>query len=798
MTGLISDIRHAVRTLAKSPGFTVVAVATLGLGIGANTALFSVVDAALLRPLPYADPGRLVYVRETQPELDDAPASAADYLDWAREVRSFSALGASRFEWLTLTGRGEPERLQTEAVTANLLPLLGAATVRGGVFSAAEETPGADSSVILAEHVWKKLGHPAVGETLRLNGRPRGIAGVLPATFDYPQGTDLWVPLALTPAERANRATHGIQVVGRLAGNATLATAQSEMDALEARLAKAHPDTNEGHGVRLVSLRDELFGRLRATLVVLLGAVAFVLLLACANLANLLLARNATRAREMAVRAALGAGRGRLVRQLLTESCLLAGAGALLALAVAAWGIALLEAWKPWQLGAGAVARLDGRVLAFTAHAALGTALLFGLVPALSLSSARLTDALASSGRTTSGPGRGKARAVLAIAQVAIALGLLIGAGLMVRSAERLGRVDPGFEATDVLTVRVTLPSSRYAADADLARFATDVVARLAALPGVTAAAAANSPPMYGESTSGNFEIEGRPDFPAGSAPLAMYRIATPGYLRAMGIPLKAGREFTGADRADSVPVAVVSEDMAKKFWPGESPLGKRVKIGWGSDTAFREIVGVAGSVRGERLDRAPMAEIYMPFAQHPVAGLNLLVATALPEKSTLEPVRRAIWSLDPDLPVPKLVSVRELVTRSVARRAFSTRLLSAFGCVALLLASLGIYGVLSQLVSERRREIGIRLTLGAQRRDIFRLVAGRGARLTAVGIVLGVAGALVLTKALAALLYDVSPTDPATFGVLTAVMAAVSFAASALPARRATRVDPMVTLRSE
>jgi len=798
MTGLTSDLRHAARTLARRPGFAVVAVVTLGLGIGANTALFSVVDAALLRPLPFADASRLVYVRETQPELDDAPASVADFLDWARDAKSFSAVGASRFQWLTLTGRGAPERLQGSAVSASLLSLLGVAPEEGRLFSPSDETAGADRTVILAERVWRRLGRPRVGELLRLNGEPRTVAGVLPATFDYPQQTDLWIPLALSPEERANRATHGIQVVGRLAPGATLARAQSEMDAIEARLAKSHAETNEGHGVRLVLLRDELFGRLRGTLVVLLGAVAFVLLLACANLANLLLARNATRAREMAVRAALGAHRGRLVRQLLTESGLLAAAGAVLAVVVAEWGIDLLEAWRPWQLGAGSEARLDGRVLLFTAGAAFATSLLFGLVPALSLSGSRLTHALASSGRTTSGPGRGRARAVLAVAQVAIALGLLIGAGLMVRSAERLGRVDPGFEASHVLTVRVTLPTSRYPGDGELARFADETVARLSVLPGVTAAAAANSPPMYGESTSGNFVVEGRAESPTASSPLAMFRIVTSGYLHTMGIPLKAGREFSAADRADSVPVALVSEDLAKKLWPGVSPLGKRVKIDWGTDRAFREIVGVAGSVRGERLDRPPMAEIYMPFSQHPVAGVNLLVATSLPAKSTLESVRRAVWSIDPDLPVPRLLPVRELVTRSIAQRAFSTRLLTAFGAVALLLASLGIYGVLSQLVSERRREIGIRLTLGAQRRDIFRLVAGRGARLTAVGIGIGIAGALVLTKTLEALLYDVSPTDPVTFAALTAVMAAVSFGASALPARRATRVDPMVTLRSE
>lgn len=797
MTGTVADLRHAVRTLAKSPGFAVIAVATLGLGIGANTALFSVVDATLLRPLPFPDPGRLVYLRETQPELDDAPAPAGDYFDWTHAA-SFSGVAASEFRWLTLTGRGAPERLQGSAVTANTFSVLGAAPKVGRLFAVSEETPGADRSVIVAERLWNRLGKPRLGEVLRLNGELRAIAGVLPATFDYPQGSDLWIPLALSPEARANRGTHGLKVVGRLAAGTSLAAAQAEMDRLEARLAREHPDSNAGHGVRIVPLRDELFGPLRGTLVVLLGAVAFVLLLACANLANLLLARNASRAREMAVRAALGAHRGRLVRQLLTESALLAAAGAVLAIAVAAWGIELLEAWKPWQLGAGSAARLDGRVLLFTAAAALGTSLLFGLVPALALSSTRLTDALATNGRTTSGPGRGKARAVLAVAQVAIALGLLIGAGLMVRSVDRLGRVDPGFEAGDVLTVRVNLPPARYPGDGELARFAEQAVVQLRALPGVTAAAAANSPPMYGESTSGDFTIEGRPEFPAASAPLAMYRIVSPGYLRTMGIPVRAGREFTEADRADSRPVALVSEDMAKKFWPGESPLGKRVKIGWGTDQSFREIVGVAGSVRGDRLDRPPIAEIYMPFPQHPVAGVNLLVSTALPAKSTLESVRRALWSIDPDLPLPKLVPVAELVNGSIARRAFSTRLLSAFGGVALMLASLGIYGVLSQLVSERRREIGIRLTLGAQRRDIFRLVAGRGARLTAAGIGIGIVAALVLTKSLGALLYDVSPTDPVTFGVLTLVMAGVSFAASALPARRATRVDPMVTLRSE
>ncbi|MDQ6893656.1 MAG: ABC transporter permease [Acidobacteriota bacterium] len=799
MSSFLQDLRHAARIFRRSPGFSAIAVTTLALGIGANTAIFSIVDAVLLRPLPYPGADRLVFLRETQPEVPDAAVSAADFDDWRSQTRSFTGIAATEYNAFTLTRRGAPDRVFGVRATANLFPLLGMAPERGRTFASASEVPGADNEIVASHAFWSsKLGRPALGTTLRLDGRAYALVGVMPPAFDYPFEPAIWVPLALTPEQRANRASHYMQAVGRLKDGATWEGAQAEMDALESRLAREHPTTNVGHGVRLVTLREEFFGNLKRTLYVLLGAVAFVLLLACANLANLLLARNAGRTREMAIRAAIGAGRGRIVRQLLTESLLLAAAGAAAGIAIATFGIPLLLAWKPWTLTSTTLARMDGRVLTFTLLGSLVTALLFGLAPALAFARTNLFSAMQSNGRSSAGPESSRARAVLVVSEIAIALTLLIAAGLMLRSAARLAVLDPGYDASRVLTLRVDLPEARYPNDAAARRFVRDSVEKLAALPGVSTAAAANSIPLGDSNTNGDFDIEGRPAWPAGQAPTAEYVIVTPSYFTALGIAIRQGRAFRDEDREDATPVAMVNETMARRFWPAATPIGKRIRIEWGTDHAWREIVGIVADVRGKRLDLPPPQEIYFPFAQHPVSRLALVVASALPPETLVKPAQTSLWSIDGDLPVPSLVPMKTTIHRSFARRRFSTMLLTLFASAALLLASLGVYGVLSQLVSERRREFGIRMTLGAQRGDVFRLVARRGILLTSLGITFGIAGALLVTRSLAALLFEVSPTDPLTFGALIAIMGAVSFLATAIPARRATRVDPIVALRAD
>jgi putative ABC transport system permease protein len=799
MSGFLQDVRHAARIFAKAPGFSAIAVTTLALGIGANTAIFSIVDAVLLRPLPYARPERLVFLRETQPEVPDAAVSAADLVDWRAQMHSFTDIAATEYGALTMTGRGAPERVFGVRTTANLFSLLGIPPERGRVFSSASEVPGADDEVVVSHSFWSsKLGRPALGTPLRLNGRSFALVGVMPPAFDYPSEPSVWVPLAFTPEQRANRSSHYMQAVGRLKDGVTWEAAQREMDALEARLAIEHPTTNVGHGVRLVTLREEFFGNLKRTLYVLLGAVAFVLLLACANLANLLLARNASRTREMAIRAAIGAGRGRIVRQLLTESLLLAAAGAAAGIAIATFGIPLLLAWKPWTLTSATLARMDARVLTFTLFGSVLTAVLFGLAPALAFARTNLVSAMQSNGRASAGPEHSRARAVLVVSEIAIALTLLIAAGLMLRSAARLSVVDPGFDASRVLTLRVDLPAKRYADDGAARRFAHAAVERLAALPGVSAAAAANSTPLGDTNTNGDFDIEGRPDWPPGQAPTAEYVVVTPSYFNTLAIAIRQGRPFRDSDREDATPVALVNDTMARRFWPGASPIGKRIRVEWGSDHAWREIVGVVADVRARRLDLPAPQEIYFPFDQHPVSTLSVVLASALPGETLVKPAQTTLWGIDSDLPVPSLIPMKRTIQRSFARRRFSTMLLTLFASAALLLASLGVYGVLSQLVSERRREFGIRMTLGAQRRDVFGLVARRGALLTSLGLLFGIGGAVLVTRSLAALLFEVSPTDPLTFGALIAIMGAVSFLATAIPARRATRVDPIVALRAD
>jgi putative ABC transport system permease protein len=801
MSTLIQDFRYALRTLAKSPGFTAAAVVTLTLGIGANTAIFSVVRAALLKPLPYPEPHRLVGIWEKQPEVAWAPGAAGDIADWQSQNRTFDAIAYADYSSYALTGEGEPSRVLGAKVSPGFFGLLGVSPERGRLLGGSQATPE-KYEVVLSHGFWQKHfpgGSDAVGRSLRLDGESYFIVGVMPRSFDFPERASLWTPLVLTPKEQANRGTHSYQVLGRLKPGVTLAQAEADLHLIEARLQKAFPVTNAGHDTHLLPLDRQMTGQNRATLWMLFGAVAFVLLIACANVANLLLARTLARRREMAVRVALGAGRARIVRQLLTESTLLAGCGGGLGLAAAVWGLDLTLKVLPVSLSPSRPVTIDAAVLAFTLAASVATGILFGLGPALAVARPDVTAMMGSGNRLGSeGPDRGRLRSLLVVAEIALALVLLVGAGLMLRTVAALQRVDPGFRAEEAATFELSLPAARYA-QADSKRvFYREALRRLAALTGVSAAGATNSLPIGGSNTNGDFKIGGRPPWPPDKSPITYYRVVTPDYFSAAHIPLRRGRAFADADRETAAPVALINETMARRFFAGQDPIGERVQIEWGEDKAWREIVGIVADVRGDRLEDEAVPETYMPFFQHPLPTMAIVVRTTGDPGKLLAPIRREIRALDGDLPVSQLAPFVRVLDEAVAPRRQSTLLLSLFGALAAVLAALGLSSVLAYSVAQRTREIGIRLALGAQRRDILRLVIRQAMTLSQIGIGAGLIGALGLTRLIAGQLYGVRATDPATLAGGVVLIAAVAFAASALPAGRASRVQPMEALRSE
>jgi len=801
---LLQDLRYALRQLARSPAFSLVAGLALALGIGANTAIFSVVDALLLRPLPVKDPDGIVIVWENN-RARNRPRNVvgpANFVRWQEQNTVFERMAWFVVLPMNLTGGGEPEQVSTALVTASFFDVLGVGAAQGRSFVPEDGVEGSPDVVAVSHGLWQRRfgSDPGlVGRTVSVNGTPRTVVGVLPPTLRLPPGAELWVPSTL-PAERArNSRGRSLVVVARLKPGVSREQAQAEMDVIAARTEQERPDFNAGWGATVVPLHEQLVGDVRPALLVLVGAVAFVLLIACANVANLLLARATTREKEVAIRMALGAGRGRLVRLWLTESAVLGTLGGLLGVLLAFWALSALIALLPANLSGLADVSIDLPALAFALALSLLTAVIFGLAPALQASGTSQWDAL-KEGSRTSGEGAGAhvLRGAFVAGEVALALTLLVGAGLLIRSFARLTSVDPGFRSENLLTLGVSLPTSRYGEAAKQVVFFEEAVARIEALPGVVAAGAISFLPLAGPGAATSFKAEGLPEPPAGEEPVADVRAVTRDYLRAMRIPLRRGRFFDERDTADAaVRKVAVDETLAERFWPGQDPVGRTIVMSWGQPVRG-EIVGVVGDVRLAGLDSPPRSTLYWHLPQLPYSRMTLLVRTEGSPEAALGAVRAQIAALDPEQPVSQIRTMQDVVAGSVQQPRFTVLLLGLFAGTALLLAMLGIYGVMAYTVGRRTREIGIRLALGAGRADILRSVLGRGIALTGVGAGLGLLAAAGLSRFLRSLLFEVTPTDPWTFAGVTLLLAGVALLACYLPARRATRVDPMVTLRCE
>ncbi|MGH9940809.1 MAG: ABC transporter permease [Pyrinomonadaceae bacterium] len=807
MTTIWQDLRFALRMLKKRPGFTAAAIIALALGVGANTAIFSVVNSVLLRPLPYKESERLVTIGHLYPKLDlIAPVSAPGYVDYRDQTSVFEETAASTNANFNLTDGGEPERVQGRSVTANFLPLLGVAPALGRLFLAEEDQPGAARVAVLSHGLWQRRfgGDPQIiNRTIRLNNESYTIVGVTPVEFQFGRD-ELWTPIAFTPEQLANdrRGREYLSALARLKPGVTIEQAQTEMDFIARRIAEANPEdypADSGWGVKLKSFNEEVVGNVRPALLVLLGAVGFLLLIACSNVANLMLARAAARSREIAIRTALGASRTRLVRQLLTESLLLALAGGAAGLLLAVWGVDLLVALEPASVPRVREVGIDVRVLMFTVGISLLTGILFGLLPALQASKPELTGTLKEGGRGSAiGGGLRSARSLLVITEIAVALVLLVGAGLMVRSFSRLLDVNPGFQTENVLTMQVALPATKYREPQQRRAFFGELVNQIKALPGVESVGAVTNLPLGGSVTSGSFSIEGRP-VPTGAAePHTDERIATAGYLQTMKIPLLRGRHFTERDNADAPNVVIIDETLARTYFPGEDPVGKRIYEGEGDNRIYREIIGVVGAIRYKGLDAEYKSQLYFPHAQSNAPGMTIVVRAANDPVSLVPAVRGALRAVDQDQPVYGVRTMGEVLNTSIAQKRFSMFLLTIFAAVALVLTAVGIYGVMAYTVTARTNEMGIRIALGAQTSDILHLVVGQGMILALAGIALGLVVAFGVTRVMSSLLYGVSATDPLTFAAIALLLIGVALLACYIPARRATKVDPMIALRYE
>jgi putative ABC transport system permease protein len=809
MQTLFSDLRYGLRVLLRAPGSTAIAVVALALGIGANTAIFSLVDAVLLRPLPYQDPDRLVQVWEDASHVGfprNTPAPG-NYADWRQQNQVFEDMAASRSATFTLTGRGDPEAVVGRLVTANLFAVLGARPALGRVFTADEDRPGGPPVAVIGDALWRRRfggDRGVVGSTVEVDGRTTTIVGVMPRDFVYPQREhEMWLPIAFTPEELANRRAHYLQVVARLRPDVPLERARADLSAIAQRLQRDFPSSNKDVGAVVIPLADQVLGNTRDAVLVLMIAVGCVLLIACANVANLLLSRATARRREIAVRVALGAGRWRIVRQLLTESVLLALLGGVLGLTIALWSFDLLATFIPEGASRAAALGLDARVLGFTALLAVATGIVFGLAPALSVSRQDLGDELRAAGAHGFAGSHRRLRGALVVSEVALAFLLLAGAGLMLKAFARVRALDPGFRAENVLTARTLLPSPRYDDDARRHAFYDAVHERVGNLPGVIAAGYTGFLPLTNRAGTQGFTVEGRPRLPQGEFNDANFRVVSPGYQASLGMPMREGRFIAAGDRLPGPRVVVVNQAFVRKYLPDGAAVGRRIKLGgFDSDEPWMTVVGVVGDVRQMGLEHEARSEMYVPYAQDLGHGFfspkDLAIRVDGDPMALAESVRKAIWEVDPLQPVSDVRPLQALLDGEVAARSVQSSLLAGFAALALVLASLGIYGVLSYTVAQRRREIGIRMALGAPAGEVVRMVVRQGLVLWAIGILIGLAAALAVTRALASLLYGVSATDPATFAAGAAVLGLVAAFASWLPARQAARVDPMITLKAE
>jgi len=811
MQTLWQDLRYGARMLVKKPGFTLVAILTLALGVGASAAIFTVINAALLRPLPYEDAERLVVVATTmrRETVEVRSSSYPDFVDWRDQNTVFERIAARAEASFTLTGGAGPERVDGELVSADYFPLLRARAAFGRTFLPEEDSAPDMRRVALVGHsLWQRRfgGSPAlVGQTIQLNDGNYTVVGIMPEGFrGVSDEAEIWLPMmmvsSVTPAGVLQARNQRWQsTVARLKPGTTLAQAQTEMDVIMRRSEQAYLDSNRNRGARVTPLQEQFFGDLQPTLWILLGAVGCVLLVACANVANLQLQRAAGRASEMAVRLAVGATPRRLIRQLLTESLLLALIGGALGVLLALWSVDFLIKLIPMTFPSFVKLTVDGRVLGFSLLISVLTGAMSGLAPALQAARSALNEALKAGGRTASGGlGRNRLLGSLVVSEIALALTLLIGAGLMIRSLQRLQVVDPGFNAERLLTMRVSLPLQRYPRD-QIVAFSQQLCERLQSLPGAQSVALASDLPLSGSTSAGPIELEGRHEEPAGGV-IRMYRHrVTPGFFSTLGIPLIKGRDFTADDHAQAPGVVIISEAMARRYWPNEDPIGKRLR-GTGQGSPWLSIVGVAGEVKYRGLPQNPNADpdVYFPLLQGPSGSLFLAVRSGVDPDSMVATVRGVLRNLDPDLPAYDIATMAEHVANQTTQSRFSAWLLSLFGALALALAAVGIYSVMAYAVEQRSREIGVRVALGARAGDVLKMVIGQGMRLALAGVALGLGAALALTQLMKRLLFGVGAADPLTYGALALLLTLVALMACYVPARRATKVDPMVALRTE
>jgi predicted permease len=803
---LRQDVRFAFRQLRRSPAFTAIAILTLALGVGANTAIFSVVRGVLLRELPYTEADRLLRLFSTMNGRQTS-VSPADFTDWRRDSKTFSALAASYESTVNLTGSGAAERFTQARVTANLFGVLGVRPVLGRTFVAGEDAEDAPRVVVLSDGLWRSrfgADPDIVGRSLTLDGFPTVVIGVAPASMRYPVPVDMWLTTRFAQSDLAesSRGARWIDVIGRLAPGASAEQAKGELATIARRLELHDPKHNTDVGTRVVPLQEQMVGTVRTPLIVVLAAVGLVMLIACANVASLLLGRTAARDGELAVRTALGAGRGRLVRQLLTESVCLALIGGAAGLALALWGTRLLVSLAPADIPRLYDVRIDGPVLLFTLGVTVVAALVFGSIPALHASGAQLASRLRDGNRgSRTRPGSARARGALVIGEMALAIMLLAGAGLLLRSLSRLRDVNPGFEPARVSTFTVTLSPVKYPRSDDHRAFGTALLEAVGRIPGVDSAALAFGLPLSGTSFQLSFDVDGRPAPPPNAEPRAQVRVVSAGYFGTMGIPLLRGRAFTPDDRPGGPQALVVSEETARRHFPGEDPIGKRIAFGWGRDDGGRlsgEIVGIVGDVRHRSLSAEVSPHVYAAFAQWPIDQLTVVMRSRGDPAATIAAARGAVASLDRDVPVYDAFTLATMVDRSLGQPRFYVLLLGVFAGLAVLLAAVGIYGVIAYTVQQRTREIGIRIALGASAERVVSMMVRRGLVLALAGVALGTAGAFAVTRVLRSLLYGVGARDPVTFVGVAVLLGVVALLASWIPARRAARVDPLTAMRAE
>jgi len=815
MDTFVQDVRYAVRKLLRSPGFTFIALTTLALAIGATTAIFSVVDGVLLRPLPFRNPERIVRVGESGRDGRPFPLSALDYIDYRDGAKSFDAMAPYTRDNANLTGGGaQPLRLSVARVGDRYFDLLGVGAQVGRTFVGQEGREGTEPTVVISDELWRShfgADPRIVGQTLSLDGTPYTVIGVAPPSLRFPSGSDLytayqWQPYEMDPE---NRGAHGFFAVGRLKKGVSIATAKAELQGIAAHLEKAFPESNTGFGASVEDMREQMVGNVKPALYAMLGAVAFVLLIACANVANLLLVRAAARESEIAVRTALGAGRGRILRQLVTESLLLSAGGAALGLALAAWAVAAVVAFGPEGLPRLGEVAIDGRVLAFALTISVFTGVLFGLVPAFHAARPDIAQMLRESVRGSSKGGMQRTRSALVVAEMTLAVVLLVGAGLLIHSFVRLINVDPGFNPERVIAFNLSLPQTKYQFERDIRGVVSNLTDRLRQLPGTRDVGVTFGRPL---DNSGlirtSFEVEGWAPSTPGNRRVSQVHMTSPGYFTAMGIPLLRGRLFTTAeDRLGVPPVVVVTQEFARKYFPNDDPIGKRVTFGITHDTAETgkgsaqvggEIVGIVGDVKDRDLATPAYPTAYAPFNTYAIGFFSVLIRTDASSATVAAAIKRTVREVDADLPIYGLTTMEQAVSNSVAQPRFYMMLLGAFAAIALLLAALGIYGVISYTVSQRTRELGIRVALGATRDAIVRLVVAQGIWMAGFGVVLGVLASTALTRAISSLLFGIEKLDPLTLAVAPVTLMTVALLGCYIPARRAARVDPVIAMRND